>query len=720
MAHTVLEEPRRMRLSSRVVFALAALVAACGSSENQASTSADEFNDGLSPELITAAKANLTRVAREIDGNHMATYGMDGDLASQFVRAARTEYAANLPLLKRRIETLASMVFFSAPDVATNPSVGRMTPFHGMDEAAFNALMANEDFVFGDHMKQNGNKPNGVRPFSVCETKYLIDISKGLVENPEFVTQRKITKYLPYARAYAQYAASCQEKDLDEWYNFRGLGGLRPTWLESNLSDRFLRRQVKACKAGVTSGDCNAWNADRIGYRDRKNTELALRTMVYDPDPALRIGDRDISFEAWMNDPRNGGVFVEDRDGDGVGEWIAPGPLSLRPGAKVTFSTGTPIRLPRDVEVTLASAIDVSGQTLPAGTKVTIKSGGRIATDAKIENDTTAHAPIAFAANAKLRLTGPASLVLEDGTSISLPSQGDNAKTARLTAELSLSVAEDAPLLMIGKPRGMFSGNQFVGELQAQVKLAGGTDVLIGSVNAADVEAHAKVDPSWKKEYLERKDLGLLTVFPSATGCEATAPDPKRCGLLRRFYSLIDRHENFYQTYSSMAGASSIISQQPSPLVACSVTLRASHDWDDAGTPPGGRAGFIYLMRIPFSAILTGDARSIDTLGRLKDANGDGVPDEDLRAGPKVTTVESLYRGATLEMDKVWLDIATLSNNQYAAEHEVSKFGSVPAEQIEGILVVRLPAAMTDGADPGQGVQHEAIDEEDVYYDHQQ
>src|SRR5690349_17210002 len=115
------------RLARLAALGLIPFVAACSSSESSDgnATEADEFNDGLSPELIAAAKANLARVSREIDGNHMANYGMQGDLASQFVRAARTEYAANTPLLKRRIETLASMVFFSAPEIATNASFGR-------------------------------------------------------------------------------------------------------------------------------------------------------------------------------------------------------------------------------------------------------------------------------------------------------------------------------------------------------------------------------------------------------------------------------------------------------------------------------------------------------------------------------------------------------------------------------------------------------------------
>ena len=45
-------------------------------------------------------------------------------------------------------------------------------------------------------------------------------------------------------------------------------------------------------------------------------------------------------------------------------------------------------------------------------------------------------------------------------------------------------------------------------------------------------------------------------------------------------------------------------------------------------------------------------------------------------------------------MNAAWLDIATLSNNQYATEHEISAFGIVPADEIEGILVIRKPAAL--------------------------
>jgi hypothetical protein len=54
-----------------------------------------------------------------------------------------------------------------------------------------------------------------------------------------------------------------------------------------------------------------------------------------------------------------------------------------------------------------------------------------------------------------------------------------------------------------------------------------------------------------------------------------------------------------------------------------------------------------------------------------------------------------LYNGTgKLDFESLWLDIASLSNNQFESEHEISAFGAVKAEQIEGILVIRKPAAV--------------------------
>src|SRR5207248_2936633 len=103
-----------------------------------------------------------------------------------------------------------------------------------------------------------------------------------------------------YKAAYQTYADACPQKDKDEWYNFRGLGGLRPSWVESNLADRFLRRQVKGCQS-ATGLDCAAWNDDRLGYRQLRNRQLAARTMYYAP-----------ADEAYLIDPNNALVFLED------------------------------------------------------------------------------------------------------------------------------------------------------------------------------------------------------------------------------------------------------------------------------------------------------------------------------------------------------------------------------------------------------------------------
>ena len=170
-----------------------------------------------------------------------------------------------------------------------------------------------------------------------------------------------------------------------------------------------------------------------------------------------------------------------------------------------------------------------------------------------------------------------------------------------------------------------------------------------------------------------------MSVFSSSTGCTGASLDPAQCPLMRRFYSMIDRHENFYQTFSALTPTYYGISSQPSPLVACSITLGASHQWDAAGTPPGGTAGFIFLMRIPFKDILTGNDTSVATL----------MP------GPKTTSIQCLYAGTgKLDFSSLWLDVASLSNNQYETEHEISAFGAVRADQIEGILVIRKPAAV--------------------------
>jgi hypothetical protein len=150
---------------------------------------------------------------------------------------------------------------------------------------------------------------------------------------------------------------------------------------------------------------------------------------------------------------------------------------------------------------------------------------------------------------------------------------------------------------------------------------------------------------------------------------------------------MLDRHEHFYATYSSNDENDKTVISQPSPLVACSVTVNASRAWAWAGTPPGGRAGLIFLMRVPFKDILTGDRRSIDTLGRLNAA-------DPLHSGPQVLTVEKAYEQRSLDMSRVWLDIATLSNDLYASENEISKFGAVPVDEIEGILVIGKPGAL--------------------------
>jgi hypothetical protein len=496
---------------------------------------------GVTPELLAAAKANLARVTKEIDFQHLQNYGLTGSTPDQFMTALSAEYETQHPdQYVARVKALASMAFFALPDVMP-PAGGNKTPFHGLDMTQFGTLMSIEDNVYNQLVTNNGSDTNGVRPFSVCETRFIIETYvRPNVSFPGFA---------PYKTAYTTYAASCPQKDKDEWYNFRGLGGLRPSWVESNLADRFLRRMAKNCQSPGTSWatECTAWNADRFGYRQLRNRQLAARTMYYAP-----------AQESFIIDPNNSLVLVEDRDGDGIGEFLRPGPVTLTAGG-----TGT---------------LQVNSTSQFAGTLKFQPATG------------------------PLRTITPAELVAENG-----------------------------------------------------------------------------VDARYNKTLLANADMGLMTVFSDATNCTTETLDPAKCPLMRRFYSMIDRHENFYQTFSALTPTYYGVSSQPSPLVACSITLAASHQWDTAGTPAGGTAGFIFLMRVPFKDVITGNDRSVSTL----------MP------GPKTTSIQSLYAGTShLDFNSAWLDVASLSNNQYETEHEISAFGAVPANEIEGILVVRKPAAV--------------------------
>jgi hypothetical protein len=305
----------------------------------------------------------------------------------------------------------------------------------------------------------------------------------------------------------------------------------------------------------------------------------------------------------------------------------------------------------------------------------------------RFERRADSTAPVQFNANTEMGLSSYSSV--KRGAD-ELRWEGDGNLSVTLAAALSLPLAEGGATSV-----SIDAGEaQFQGDIHARLALAGGA-TLVGSIWAGDVIAYDAVDPGWTRSMLDTPDLGLQTIFADGSGCTGSHADPATCGLVRRFYFMTGTRT--YQTYSSLRPSSraSASSRRRSCLP---ITLAASHDWDSAGTPPGGSAGFIYLMRIPFRQIFAGDLRSISTLGLL---SGAANP---LEGGPQVTTVQEVYEhGAQLDMSKLWFDIATLSNNEYASEHEISKFGSVPSEQIEGILVIRRPAAMggTPGDDDG-------------------
>jgi hypothetical protein len=582
-----------MKLSLFPILGLAMVACAVPAEEDVSSSS--ESGLAVPPKVEAAVRANLLRLEKEIGVSHLSAYRGYGSVVGQFMWALDVEYGESPTLLRRRADVLAAPVYFSMPEILPEQGVGRRTAFHGMTETDFSKLGSNEDTVFGWHKAWNGGSKDGIRPFSVCETKFLIGISKGEISGA-FAPGGYVSSFDSYAPAYAAWAKpeanNCTQRDLDDFFNYRGLGELRPSWLESNYEDRVLRRYATMCKNPPQDwwGRCGEYGAGRLRVREKKNRAMALRQMVYDPRPESKIGT--LTDEQYMTSPYNTVLLLEDRLGDGVSELVTPGALDLLANARFELTHST------------------------LGNKwITVSYDKKTY---QVDN-------------------GPALAVT----------------SATLAIE---------------------STGSFTGELRGSFAFADGSSAT-AKLPPRVLKALVRTDPAWKKEYADAPDMGLLRLFPN-----------DKAALMKRFTSMLDRHEHFYKTYSSNDENDLTIGSQPSPLVACSVTVNASRAWAYAGTPPGGRAGLIFLMRVPFKDILTSDPRSIDTLGRLSADPQHG--------GPKVLTLDKVYEQGSLDMTRVWLDLATLSNDLYSSENEVSKFGAVAAEQIEGILVLGKPGAV--------------------------
>src|SRR6185503_15363030 len=64
----------------------------------------------VTDEVLEAARANLERVRDEIDPHHLDSYGLEGEVADQFLDALFVEYARRPDQLLARATALASMV----------------------------------------------------------------------------------------------------------------------------------------------------------------------------------------------------------------------------------------------------------------------------------------------------------------------------------------------------------------------------------------------------------------------------------------------------------------------------------------------------------------------------------------------------------------------------------------------------------------------------------
>src|SRR5512141_2540044 len=109
---------KRLLFSVAPILALAC-TAACTAPASSDDATSDENNlTELDPALEKAALENLKRISREIDVQHLSNYTklpaatdptFSAAVAKAFLDAVKVEYRAKPDLLKKRVETLASM-----------------------------------------------------------------------------------------------------------------------------------------------------------------------------------------------------------------------------------------------------------------------------------------------------------------------------------------------------------------------------------------------------------------------------------------------------------------------------------------------------------------------------------------------------------------------------------------------------------------------------------
>ncbi|CAN5784398.1 hypothetical protein BH11MYX2_BH11MYX2_31790 [soil metagenome] len=94
-----------------------------------------------------------------------------------------------------------------------------------------------------------------------------------------------------------------------------------------NFTVSLAQTESGASLVKVTNADTNqeftsekkAWNSDRLGYRQLRNRQLSASSMFYSA-----------ADEAYVTDPNNPLVWLEDRNGDNIGETLRPGDAKLK------------------------------------------------------------------------------------------------------------------------------------------------------------------------------------------------------------------------------------------------------------------------------------------------------------------------------------------------------------------------------------------------------
>ena len=299
--------------------------------------------------------AREPRSHRERDRLHAPrrTTACPGSLTDQFMtRARRPSTRRSIPISTSRACRRSPRWRSSRCPTCMPPADGLKTPFHGLDMTQFDALIEHRGPGLQHARPAQQQRHERCAPvLGLRDALHHRDVRSPARRVPR-LRSRTRPRTRPTPRAARRRTKTSGTTSAASVVCARA-GSSRTSPTASSAAWRRTARTRR--RRGRPSA--RKWNADRLGYRQRKNKELAARTMFYAP-----------ADEAYLINPNNSLVLLEDRNGDGVGEFLTPGPVTLKTGEQGTLQVNSTGAVRRQPQVPADDAAR-SARSRPAGAR---------------------------------------------------------------------------------------------------------------------------------------------------------------------------------------------------------------------------------------------------------------------------------------------------------------------------------------------------------------